>query len=314
MSGGSDGLALMMQNHPKQIRTIANAVIANRWMRFLAARVVRLIVVLIALVFLTFSLVRLVPGDPVLNVTGLHASASTKSHVRHELGLDRSLPQQFVAYVAGLAKGDLGVSFQFGQPVAQLILERSGPSLQLGSVALLLLLVCGVPGGMLAGVFTRNRRHTTADVILTASTSIVGSLPEYVTATLLAFVFAVLLRVLPVAGTEGPQSLVLPGFAIGLRPIAVLARIVRVEMLNVLEQDFMRTARSKRLPGHLLYFRHALPNVITAALSISGVLFAGLVGGAILVEYVFRRVGLGTSLTSSVLASDYPVVQGIVLV
>jgi len=118
---------------------------------------------------------------------------------------------------------------------------------------------------------------------------------------------------LPVGGGEGWESLVLPTLAISLRPIAIIARIVRVETLNVLALDYMRTARSKRLPARVLYLRHALPNVLTAALTVGGLLFAGLIGGAVVVENVFARPGLGTALTNAVLARDYPLIQGIIL-
>jgi peptide/nickel transport system permease protein len=142
---------------------------------------------------------------------------------------------------------------------------------------------------------------------------VIGALPEYLAGTFLAFVFAVWLRLLPVAGDAGWSSLVLPALAIALRPSAVLARIVRVETLNVLAQDYMRTARSKRLPVRLIYLRHTLPNVTTAALSIGGLLFAGLIGGAVVVENVFARPGLGTALVSAVMNRDYPVIQGLIL-
>jgi peptide/nickel transport system permease protein len=167
---------------------------------------------------------------------------------------------------------------------------------------------------MLAGALTRDGRHRRAEVLLTAATSVIGALPEYLMGTFLAFIFAVWLRWLPVAGAEGLQSLLLPALAMSLRPIAVLIRVVRVETLNVLAQDYIRTARSKRLPERLIYFRHALPNVVTAALTISGILFAGLIGGAVVVENVFARSGLGTGLVTAVVNHDYPVIQGVVLV
>src|SRR5439155_14249898 len=128
------------------------------------------------------------------------------------------------------------------------------------------------------------------------------------------FVFAVWLRVLPVAGTTGPQALVLPALAVSIRSTAILTRIVRVETLNTLASDFIRTARGKRIPDRIIYSRHTLPNVVTAALTVGGLLFAGIIGGAVVVENVFARPGLGTSLVQAVLVRDYPVVQGVVLV
>ena len=181
-------------------------------------------------------------------------------------------------------------------------------------LSLALVLALSVPAGMFAGAFTREGRHRRAEVGFTAATSVIGSLPEYLAGTFLAFFFAVLFRLLPVAGSEGWQSLVLPALAMSLRPIAILARLVRVETLNVLAMDYMRTARSKRLPARLVYWRHVLPNVVTAALTIGGILFAGLIGSAVVVENVFARPGLGTTLVNAVLGRDYPIIQGIILV
>lgn len=288
--------------------------LSHPWAQFLARRALRLAVVLGALVVVTFLMVRLVPGDPVQNVTGLGADAAVKAQVRHELGLDEPAIHQFFSYVGGLFRGDLGRSFAPGrEPVSQIIQERAGPSIELAGASLILVLLCGFPLGMLLGAATREGRRPRLELIVTGVASVVGSLPEYLAATFLAFVFAVWLRLLPVAGSDDALGLVLPVLAISLRPIAVLIRIVRVETLNVLAQDYIRTARSKRLPDLTIFVRHVLPNVVTSGLTVASVLFAGLIGGAILVENVFGRVGLGTALVNAVLQSDYQVVQGVVL-
>jgi peptide/nickel transport system permease protein len=198
--------------------------------------------------------------------------------------------------------------------VSQVIRERIEGSVQLAGAALLLVLLVSVPLGMLAAAHTRDGRNRPSEVAITAVGSVVGAIPEYITATFLAFIFAVWLRLLPVAGASDWKALVLPTLAVSLRPIAVLTRVVRVETLNVLTSDYMRTARSKRLPTWQLYARHALPNVITGALTIGTLLFAGLVGGAVVVENVFARPGLGTALVAALLSRDYPVIQGIMLV
>jgi len=211
-------------------------------------------------------------------------------------------------------RGDFGTSFALHIPVTDLIAQRIGYSLQLAVISLLLVMVVSIPGGMLAGALTRDGRRPRGEVVFTGAASVVGSIPEFLAGTFLAFVFAVWLRVLPVAGIEGWETLILPVLAISLRPTAVVARIVRVETLNVLAMDYLRTARSKRLPDRLIYLRHTLPNVLTAALTVGGLLFAGLIGGAVIVENVFARPGLGTGLVNAVQARDYPVIQGITLV
>jgi peptide/nickel transport system permease protein len=286
----------------------------NPWLRFLLRRGLSLVAVVAVLVVASFMLVRLIPGDPALVVAGPDASAAQIEQIRRALGLDAPPLEQFTTYVTRVVRGDFGSSFITREPVGRMIGQRIGTSLQLAGAALALVLLVAIPLGMLAGALTREGRHRRGEVAFTAVTSVVGSLPEYLAATFLAFVFAVWLRILPVAGTEGWQSLVLPTLAISARPMAILARIVRVETLNVLAQDFIRTARSKRLPERLIYSRHVLPNVVTAALTIGGILFAAIVGGGVIIENVFSRAGLGTALVSAVLSRDYPVIQGVILV
>ncbi len=288
--------------------------VRNLWVGFALRRLFSLVLVLIGLILATFGMVRVIPGDPAVNIAGITGTSEQIASIRHELLLDRELGEQFEIYVANLARGDLGQSFFTREPVAKLISERVGTSLQLAAVAVLIVLVFAVPLGMLAGALTREGRHKKLEVAFTAATSVIGSLPEFLAATFLAFFFAVWLRLLPVAGSDSPAALVLPAVAVTLRPVAVLARIVRVETLNTLASDFIRTARGKRIPSRLLYMRHVLPNVVTAALTVGGLLFAALVGGAVVVENVFARPGLGTALVTAVLSRDYPVVQGIVLV
>ena len=289
-------------------------VLASRWVTFIARRALNLIFVLSGLVVATFLMVRMIPGDPAVLVLGDNATAADIARVRHALRLDLPPAVQLFAYSANLMRGDLGTSFSSGYAVTAVIAQRIGSSIQLAAASLAVVLLVSIPGGLLAAAFTHEGRRKDAEVILTGTTSMLGSLPEFLTATFLAFVFAVWLRLLPVAGEGTWQSLVLPVLAITLRPIAVLVRIVRVEALNVLVSDYVRTARSKRLPERLIYMRHVLPNVLSAALTIGGLLFAGLIGGAVVIENVFARNGLGTALIAAVLARDYPVIQGITLV
>ena len=257
-------------------RPLLTRLSSSPWLAFLLRRLLSLAVILVALLFAAFIMVRLIPGDPAEQVGGLSATPEQLQAIRHDLGIDEPFGVQLVNYLEGIAQGNLGMSFQTREPVIQVVQERIGNSLQLASVSLLLVLLLAIPGGMLAGALTREGRHRNGEVAFTAVTSIVGSIPEYLAGTFLAFLFAVWLRLLPVAGAEGWQSLVLPALAISLRPIAFLTRIVRVETLNVLAQDYMRTARSKRLPARILYLRHALPNVVTAALTVGGLLFSAL--------------------------------------
>jgi peptide/nickel transport system permease protein len=293
---------------PRQSRQL------SPWVGFLVRRLIGLIAVLLGLLLATFMMVRLIPGDPALLVGGLTASGAELAAIRHELGVDQPAPTQFINYLSGLARGDMGRSFTSKQPVANVISERARPSAELAGAAFLSVMLLSVPLGILAGAMTREGQRPTFELGFTAVTSVVGSIPEFLMATFLAFIFAVSLRILPVAGSQGWQALVLPVAAISFRPIFTLARIVRLETLNTLAQDFIRTARSKRLSTRIIYLRHVLPNVLTAALTVGGILFSGLIAGAVLVENVFARLGLGTALVTAAVGHDYPVVQGIVLV
>ena len=286
---------------------------ATLWRSFILRRLVGLVFVLTGLALATFLMVRLIPGDPALNIAGLHASQEQLEAIRHQLGLDAPLLSQLGSFASDLARGDLGHSFITHQPVSDLLWQRMGSSVELAAVCLVVVLGVSLPVGILLGARTHDGRHRRLEVGVTALSSVFASLPEYLLATLLALVFAVWLRVLPVAGSEGWQSLVLPVLAVSLRPIAVLTSLVRAETANVLSADYIRTARSKRLPATVIYARHVFPNVATAALTIGGMIFAAIIGGAVVVENVFARSGLGTALVSAVLNRDYPVIQGTVL-
>jgi peptide/nickel transport system permease protein len=291
-----------------------SGVLRSPWLGFLGRRLIGLAVVLVALVAATMLMVRVIPGDVALNILGDNASEADRQLVRYELGINRPIPEQFVSYTWGLFHGDMGKSFITKQPVSEIIANRLPKSAQLAAVSLLLVMLVSVPFGLAAGALTRDGRHRRFEVGFTAVSSVVGSVPQFLTATFLAFIFAVWLRLLPVAGSDTWEASVLPILSISLSPIFILSRIVRVETLNVLAKDYIRTARSKRLSAIRIYFRHALPNVLTAALTIGGLLFANLIGGAVLVENIFARAGLGTELVKAILAKDYPVVQGIVIV
>jgi peptide/nickel transport system permease protein len=285
------------------------------WVSVRALRhgLVSLATVLLALMLACFLLLHLVPGDPAVRVAGLDATPQDIANVRHALGLDHPLVIQFAQYVAGVARLDFGRSFVTGEPVAQVIADRLPKTFELAFGAMLAVIVLSVPLGMTAAGLTQQDRNRGLELVFTATTASMSALPNFLSATFLAFVFAVWLRWLPAGGAGRWDSVILPIAAVGLRPLADLTRIVRVETLGALVQDYARTARGKRLPTMLLYLRHILPNVLTGALTIGGLLFAGLIGGTVVVENVFAWPGLGTALVQAILARDYPVVQGVTL-
>lgn len=283
-----------------------------KWFVFLRARLARLTAVLAALMGFTFLMMHLAPGDPARLVAGLDANDAVVAETRADLGLDQPMWEQFVSYAKGTLTGDLGTSFSTSEPVVHVIAQRVGPTLELALFGMLIILLVGVPLGLFGAVVTRTGGRW-VEVLFSSTTGAMAAIPQFLLATFLAFLFAVTWQIFPVAGDAGLVAVVLPAVAIALRPSASIARLVRVRALEVLESQYIRTARSKRLPAWKLYLRHVLPNSITTMLAMGGLLFASLIGGAVIVEIVFARPGLGTSLVEAVLLGDYPVVQGIVL-
>ncbi|WP_329125008.1 ABC transporter permease [Streptomyces sp. NBC_01465] len=287
---------------------------ANRWLRFGLRRSARLAVSLWVLVTAAFLMIHLVPGDPVRAALGMTASPGMVAARRAELGLDTPLWHQYLHFLGGLFTGELGSSTISGQPVTQTIGDRLPATLQLAGLAFVLALVIAVPLGTAMAALTRGGRRRGAELAFTSGSVLLAAVPEFLLAVVLAYVFAVRLGWFPVAGRQGPGSYVLPVLALAAGPASVLARIGRVEMLSVLSHDYVRTARAKRLPPRRVYVRHALPNALTATLTLGGLLLSALVAGTVLVENVFAWPGLGSTIVQSILQKDYPVVQGIVLV
>jgi peptide/nickel transport system permease protein len=277
--------------------------------RRLVTGLVAVAVVMVA----SFSLVRLIPGDPAARVGGENVTPAQLAQIRHELGLDVSFWQQLLGYLRGVFTGDLGTSFTSHEAVASIITGRLPLTLELAGTAFLLAIGVGVPLGLLTGALTRDGRRPRLMAAFTGVTSLVHAVPDYLMAALLVLVFAVTLRVLPVAGAEGPSSLVLPALAVAAGAAAVLARVTRAETVTVLSLDYVRAARAKELTTVRVYGLHVLPNVVTAALTIGGLMLTSLVGGTVVVENVFAWPGLGTELVRAISQRDYPVVQAVVL-
>lgn len=284
------------------------------WLLFALRRLGRFAISLWVLVTASFLMIHLVPGDPVRAALGMNAPASVVKARRELLGLDDPLPVQYWHYLQGLVHGDLGVSVSSNESVAAVIGQRLPATAQLAVLAFLLVLLVAVPLGVTMAVATRGGRRRGGELGFAVGAVVLAAIPEFLLAVALVYLFAVNLHWFPVAGQQGPLSFVLPVVALAVGPAAVLARIVRVEMLAVLGQDFVRTARAKRLRPRRIYLRHALPNAVTATLTLAGLMLTSMVAGTILVENVFAWPGLGAKIVSSILAKDYPMVQGIVLV
>jgi peptide/nickel transport system permease protein len=273
-----------------------------------------LMVALALLLTATFLMIHLVPGDPVRAALGPTAPPRLVAERRAALGLDKPLVTQYVDYVRNVLQGHFGTSMTSGESVSEIIRERGPATLELGGVALLVVIGCAVPLGVLMAAFTRGGKRRGLELGFTAATGALAAVPSFLIAVGLVYLFAVTIHVFPVAGRAGFSSYVLPVAALALAPMASLSRIVRIEGLRVLDQDYIRTARGKRLPARIMYLRHALPNALTPTLTIAGLLVGGLLAGTVLIENIFAWPGLGTTLVESVTEKDYPTVQALAVI
>jgi len=265
-----------------------------------------------------FLLLYLTPGDPVSVILGPDASPQQAQELRQRLGLDQPVPVQIFRWFGRLLHGDLGQSIYLNRPVTQTLLERAEPTLMLTLLATLFAILLGLPIGILSA--TRAGSWTDLGAMLVALGGI--SMPSFWVGLNLIFLFAVVLGVLPVAGYqplsrglwENLRYLLLPAVTLGFAQAALLARMARSMMLEVLREDYVRTARSKGVVERKVVLSHALRNAMVPLVTVMGLTFAILMGGAVITEQVFNIPGIGRLLVQSVLRRDYPVVQGIVLV
>ncbi len=280
--------------------------------RLLAAIPVMLIVATVV-----FLLLRLAPGDPARVIAGDMASEETIAAIRAEMGLDQSMGTQYVRWMASLAQGDLGHSIQSKQPVTLLIKNRLGPTFSLAAWAILLTVALAIPLGVLAAW----RHRTMIDRGVMAGAVLGFSVPVFVVGYLLILVFSVQLNWLPVQGYasldeglgEYVSHMVLPTITLAMVFVALITRITRASLLDVLGEDFVRTARAKGVTERFVLFRHALRNAAIPIVTIVGVALTTLISGVVVTETIFNIAGVGRLIVDSVLARDYPVVQGTIL-
>jgi peptide/nickel transport system permease protein len=287
---------------------------SHAWVRFAVRRLGRLLLSLWVLVTASFLMIHLIPGDPVRAALGPTAPATLVAARRESLGLNDPLWQQYLDYFRGLFTGDFGTSLVTQLQVSDVVSQRLPATLALALLAFATAVIVAVPLGVVMAVFTSRGRGRRTELTFTTTSTVLGIIPDFLVGVVLIYVFAVTLGWFPVAGNDSPDAYVLPVLALAIGPAAILARIIRVEMLTVLEADFVRTARAKRLPARTVYLGHALPNALTASLTLGGLLLSTLVASTVLVENVFAWPGLGSTIAQSILNKDYPVVQVIVLV
>src|SRR4051794_36549807 len=259
-------------------------------------------------------MLHLIPGDAVRAALGPTAPPALVAAKREEMGLDDPILVQYWHYLQNLFTGDLGTSIVSQLPVSEIVAQRLPATLALALLAFICAVLVAIPLGVTMGVLTRRGHGRRTELGFTTTSVIIGIIPDFLIAVGLVYVFGVSLGWLPVAGNDTPSSYILPVLALMIGPAAILSRIIRVEMVAVLEADFIRTARAKRIPARSVYLGHALPNALTASLTLGGLILGSLVGATVLVENVFAWPGLGSTIVSSILNKDYQVVQAIVIV
>jgi len=275
----------------------------------LLARLGAAALVVLGVCTLVFLLIHLVPGDPVEAMLGEGARPADRAAMTAALGLDRPLGEQYRLYLLRLLRLDLGQSFSFQRPVLDLLAERLPATLTLAGVALALALSLAIPLGVLAAC----RRGRPADSVAMGFSLLGGAIPNFWLGPLLILIFSLWLGWTPVSGREGPASLILPAITLGTSLAAILARMVRGSVLEVLGEDYIRTARAKGLAPGAVLWNHALRNAWLPVLTLVGLQLGGLLGGAVITETVFGWPGLGSLLVEAIQSRDYPVVQGAVL-
>ena len=279
-------------------------------LKFLLSRLGSAAIVVFGVLCLVFFLVHLVPGDPVEVMLGESAQAADREALRVALGLDRPLLSQFVHYLSQVAQLDLGVSLHSSRPIVDILLERLPATLELAIAALLIAVSIAFPLGVVAAVRKDSGWDHGAMMV-----SLLGvSIPNFLMGPLLILIFAVWLGWVPVSGREGLASLVLPAVTLGTAMAAILSRMVRATLLEVLGEDYIRTARAKGLGPRAVIWRHALRNALLPVITLLGLQLGALLAGAVITEAVFSWPGIGQLMIEAIQRRDYPVVQACVLV
>lgn len=285
---------------------------------YILRRLILMIPVLLIIGTVVFALVHLTPGDPAAVILGPEASGEQVEELRDKLGLNDPLYEQYVRWLSGAVRLDFGESLFIGEPVTQALIDRAQPTLTLTLYALLIEIIIGLPAGVIAAV----RQNSILDRFIMIVSISGAAMPTFFLGILLILLFAVQVNLLPsgrfVKITDNPiehfKHMILPAFALGFSGAGLLARLVRSSMLDVLHEDYVRTAMAKGLPGRLIVVRHALRNALIPAITVIGLSVGALLGGAVVTETVFVLPGMGQLIVNSVGRRDYPVIQGGIMV
>lgn len=279
-------------------------------LNYLIKRLLATIPVLIGISLLLFFMLRMLPGDPARVLAGPMASPQDVQTIRRQLGLDRPIYVQYVIYLDRLVHFNLGRSARTQNPVSEEIMARLPNTVLLAVVAMGLACLFGIPAGIISAV----RPYSWIDYLVTMTSLFGISMPVFWLGLMLVVVFSVFLKWLPAGGIGGWQYVVLPSVTLASFVVAFIARMTRATMLETLSQDFTTTARSKGLTERIVVIKHALRNALIPIITVVGLQFGMLLGGAVLTETVFAWPGIGRLIVDSILARDYPMIQGVILI
>jgi ABC-type dipeptide/oligopeptide/nickel transport system permease component len=279
-------------------------------MRYVLRRVLYTLPALWLILTMVYLLVHIVPGDPVQQMLGQDARAEDLAQLRHSLGLDQPIGEQYAHYLGGLARGDWGRSLRFAAPVRGIVLDRFPATIELSLAALVVCIAIAIP----AGVFSARRRGSGADRATSFFTLLGQSVPNFALGPVLILLFSVEIGWLPVSGRGGASHLILPAITLGAALAAILTRMVRGSMIEELSSDYVRTARAKGIGERAVLFRHAFPNALIPVITILGLQFGSLLAGTIVTESIFSWPGIGRLAVQAISARDYPLLQGCILV
>ena len=277
--------------------------------KYIVRRVIYMFITLFLIASATFFLMKMLPGSPLASANKL--TPEQREVIEDKYGLNDPLPVQYATYMANLAKGDLGTTFQFrGQNVTDLILKRLGPSMQLGAQGMAL----GITIGILLGMIAALRQNTIWDYGSTFIAIVGISIPSFVLATYLQYIVAVKWGILPVAlWDQGWKSSVLPSLALALGPLATAARFIRTEMIEVMSSDYITLAKSKGASGSEIAFKHAFRNALIPLVTVLGPMAAGTLTGSLVIEKIFAVPGIGEQFVKSINVNDFSIIMGTTL-
>ncbi|WP_375106008.1 nickel ABC transporter permease [Lysinibacillus fusiformis] len=277
---------------------------------FILKRLAQIIPVTLGVTLVVFLIMQMIPGDPAIILAGEGASQETVNELRENLGLNKPLAIQYTDYIKNLLQGDMGHSLKNNQPVSEEITARLPITIELAFYSILITIVLG----LIAGIISAIRPYSFMDVGLMIVALLGISLPSFWLGILLMYVFSVQLHWLPVAGWDSAKHIILPAVTLGAGGAAIVARMTRSSMLEVVNQDYIRTAKAKGLKGYIIILKHALRNALIPVITVVGLQFGSLLGGTVLVESVFAVNGLGRMIVDAIRTRDIPIVQGGVLV